>query len=132
MKVGAPTLDGLVKMTVPEGSQGGRRLRWRAQGLRQRHGGYEYQIRIILEDGTEKLSEWMNSPEQVAQAVIVVRKLQGKTCRLLIRNIICPIRPEREHILECPVMEIPSPKCIPYDFRHLRAAESRDRCALGS
>ena len=38
-KVEAPTLDGPVMMTVPEGSQGGRRLRLRGQGLKRKHGG---------------------------------------------------------------------------------------------
>ncbi|MBN1566388.1 MAG: J domain-containing protein [Acidobacteria bacterium] len=38
-KIEVPTLDGPVKMTIPEGSQGGRRLRLRGQGLRRRHGG---------------------------------------------------------------------------------------------
>jgi hypothetical protein len=39
--------------------------------------GYEYQIRIIIEDRTEELSGWMNSTEQVAQKVMVVHKLHG-------------------------------------------------------
>jgi hypothetical protein len=33
--------------------------------------GNEYQIRIVHEDGTEELGEWMNSEEQVAQAMAV-------------------------------------------------------------
>jgi hypothetical protein len=31
--------------------------------------GNEYQVNIVHEDGTEELSEWMNSQEQVAQAM---------------------------------------------------------------
>lgn len=38
-KVDVPTLDGKVKMTVPPGTQGGRRLRLRGKGLAKREGG---------------------------------------------------------------------------------------------
>jgi hypothetical protein len=93
--------------------------------------GYEYQIRNTIEDGTEKLSEWMNSTDQVARAIIVVHKLRGKTCRLLILNIIGPNGSDGERISEYPIMDIPSPPCIPCDFRYLRAADSRNRYALG-
>ena len=37
--VPVPTLDGTVEMTVPAGTQGGRRLRLRGQGLNRRRGG---------------------------------------------------------------------------------------------
>jgi DnaJ-class molecular chaperone len=50
-KIEVPTLDGLVKTTIPEGSQGGRRLRLRGQGLRRRHGGRgdQYlQLKIVI------------------------------------------------------------------------------------
>jgi DnaJ-class molecular chaperone len=50
-KVEVPTLDGPVKMTIPEGSQGGQRLRLRGQGLRRRHGsrGDQYlQLKIVI------------------------------------------------------------------------------------
>jgi DnaJ-class molecular chaperone len=50
-KIEVPTLDGPVKMTIPEGSHGGRRLRLRGQGLRRRHGarGDEYlQLKIVI------------------------------------------------------------------------------------
>jgi hypothetical protein len=35
--------------------------------------GNEYQIRIVHEDSTEELSEWMNSAEQVARVLILTR-----------------------------------------------------------
>jgi hypothetical protein len=34
--------------------------------------GNEYQIRMVREDGLEELSGWMNSTEEVAQAIIEV------------------------------------------------------------
>ena len=36
--------------------------------------GNEYQIRIVREDGIEELSGWMNSTEQVAQAMLAVHR----------------------------------------------------------
>ena len=38
-KVSVPTLEGSVDMTIPEGTQGGKRLRLRGQGLNRRGGG---------------------------------------------------------------------------------------------
>jgi hypothetical protein len=87
----------------------------------------EYRIKIILDNGAEELSEWMNSTEQVAQAIIVIHKLQGKTCWLLVRNSICPNCSDREPVVEYPIMDISSPRCIPRNFRCLRAADSRNR-----
>ncbi len=93
--------------------------------------GHEYQIRIVREDGTEELSGWMNSIEQVAQAMIVFHKPQGIACWLLARNILCPNCSDRERILEYPIMDIPSPRCSPYDSRYLQVVESRNRSNLG-
>ena len=36
--------------------------------------GNEYQVKIVHEDGTEELSAWMNSEEQVAQAMAAVHR----------------------------------------------------------
>jgi len=49
--VEVPTLDGPVRLTIPEGSQGGQRLRLRGQGLRRRQGGRgdQYlQLKIVI------------------------------------------------------------------------------------
>ncbi|HEX3685603.1 MAG TPA: DnaJ C-terminal domain-containing protein [Bryobacteraceae bacterium] len=46
-----PTLDGNVEMTIPPGTQGGRRLRLRGQGLNRRNGGRgdEYvKVKIVI------------------------------------------------------------------------------------
>jgi curved DNA-binding protein len=50
-KVSVPTLNGPVEMTIPPGSQGGRRLRLRGQGLNKRRGGRgdEYvRLKIVI------------------------------------------------------------------------------------
>jgi hypothetical protein len=91
--------------------------------------GNEYQIRIVREDGTEKLSGWTSSIEQVAQAVILARKPHGTTCWLLVRNIICPNCLEIERIIEYPIMEIPSPRYNPHDSRYIQLGGARNRCA---
>ena len=93
--------------------------------------GYEYQIRIVHEDGVAQLSAWMNSKEQVAQAMIEVHKPRGGTCWLLVRNIICPNCSGGEQVLEYPIIDIPSPRCIPHDSRYLQVVESKNRYALG-
>ena len=92
--------------------------------------GYEYQIRIVHEDGIEELSGWMNSAENVAQAMIAVHKPRDRTCWLLVRNIICSNCADRAQVLEYPILDIPSPRCIPHDSQYLREVDSRNRRAL--
>ncbi len=92
--------------------------------------GNEYQARIVREDGIEELTGWMNSTEQVAQAMLAVHMPQGKTYWLLVRNILCPNCSDREQIMEYPIMHVPSPRYIPHDSRYLQVVESRNRCAL--
>ena len=94
--------------------------------------GNEYQIRIVYQDGTEELSGLMYSAEQVAQAMLTAHRPQGKTYWLLVRNILCPDCSDRERrIMECPLMDIPSPRYMPHDSDYLQMVESRNRYALG-
>jgi hypothetical protein len=93
--------------------------------------GYEYQIRIVRENGFEKLSGWMNSAEQVAEAMISVHEPQIKTYWLLVRNITCPDCLHRAQVLEYPMIAIPSPRCIPHDSHYLQVVDSRNRYAVG-
>jgi nicotinic acid mononucleotide adenylyltransferase len=81
---------------------------WRKQ-MAHDHGN-EYQVRIIHADGTEKLSVWMNSEEQVAQAMAAVHKAQGEAYWLRKRNVLCPDCFDKEQIiiLECPITDIVS------------------------
>jgi hypothetical protein len=51
--------------------------------------GSEYQLRIVHENETEELSGWMNSQEDVAQAIIRIRKSPAKEYWLQVRNILC-------------------------------------------
>ena len=88
--------------------------------------GNEYRIRIIQENGMEELSDWMNSTEQVAQAILSVHRPQGTTYWLLVRNILCPNCSDGEQIWEYPIMHVPSPRFIPHDSRYLQVVESRN------
>jgi hypothetical protein len=93
--------------------------------------GYEYQIRIVHEDGIEELSGWVNSAEQVAQEMIAVHKQRAGAYWLLVRNITCPNCSGGEQVLEYPIIDIPSPRCIPHDSRYLQVVESKNRHAFG-
>ena len=93
--------------------------------------GNEYQIQIVHEDGTEQLSGWTNSAEQVALAMAAVHRQQGKAYWLLVRNVICPNCLDREQrIVGYPISDTPSPRCSPHDSRYLLAAGLRNRHEL--
>jgi hypothetical protein len=100
---------------------------WRKQ-IAHDHGN-EYQVRIIHADGTEKLSGWMNSEEQVAQAMAAIHRAQGEAYWLRERNVLCPDCFDKEQtiILECPITDIPSPRYCPHDSHYLVAVGSKDR-----
>ena len=94
--------------------------------------GNEYQVKIVHEDGTEELSAWMNSAEQVTQVMAAVHRPQGKGYWVRVRNVLGPNCLDREQrIVECPLADIPSSRCSPHDSRYLVAVGSRDRWALG-
>lgn len=88
--------------------------------------GNEYRIRIVRENGIEELSGWMNSIEEVAQAMLAVHKPQGTTYWLLVRNILCPNCSGAGQFWEYPIMHIPSPRFIPHDSRFLQVVELRN------
>ncbi len=91
--------------------------------------GNEYRIRSIREGGIEKLSEWMNSIEQVAQEMAMVHKLQGTSYWLQVRNILCSNCSGLEQMWEYSIMNNPSPRFIPHDSRFLQVVESRNLLA---
>jgi hypothetical protein len=88
------------------------------------HNGDEYQIRSIRQDGTVELSAWMDSTEQVAQAMATVHRSQGKASWLLVRR-------EDHIIMECPITDIPSPRNSPHDSHYMVRVGFRDRYASG-
>ena len=94
--------------------------------------GSEFQIRTIYEDGTEKLCEWMNSEELVAEAMAAVHMARRRGCWLRERNVLCPdcIEMEQHIIFECPITDIPTSRYRPHDSQYLAAVGSRNRYEL--
>ena len=93
--------------------------------------GNEYQIRIVHEDGTEELSGWMNSEEQLAQAMAAVHGARGKAYWLRERSVLCPDCCDKERIIvECLITDIPTPRYRPHDSHYLLAVGSRNRYEL--
>ena len=94
--------------------------------------GNEYQVRIVHQDGTEHLSAWMNSAEQLAQAMAAVHRAQGDAYWLRERNVLCPDCLDRVQtvIVECPIAYTPSPRYRPHDSRYLVAVGSKSRYEL--
>ena len=92
----------------------------------------EYQIRKIHEDGTEELTGWMDSEEQLAQAMAAVHRVQGKAYWLRVRNALCSecIDSEQQVIMESPIRDIPSPRYRPHNSNYLLAVGSRSRYEL--
>jgi hypothetical protein len=90
--------------------------------------GSEYQVRIVHRDGTEELSGWLHSADQVAQAITADRKPQGKAYWVRARSVICADCPDKEEgIVEFPVADLPSPRGSPHDSRYLIEVGSKSR-----
>jgi len=93
--------------------------------------GSEYQVRIVHEDGTEELSGWLSSAEQVAQAIAASHRPQAKAYWLLERNVLCLTCPDRgERVMEYPLTDIPSPRGSPHDSHYLVDVGSKSRYEL--
>ena len=90
--------------------------------------GKEYQVRIVHEDGTEDLSGWMTSEEQVAPALAAIHRPQGTAYWLRQRNVLCPdCREGDQGISEYPLTGIPSARYRSHDSGYLVAAGWRNR-----
>jgi|SRR5579862_5517 len=51
--------------------------------------GFEYQVRIVYEDESEKLSGWMSCPEEAAHWISGPRRRQAKAYWLQVQDILC-------------------------------------------
>ena len=75
--------------------------------------GREYQVKVIDEDGTEALSEWIEH-ENVEQTMVALRKPQARAYWLRERNVTlanCPLCRDREMaIAEYPLTDCLSPR----------------------
>ena len=92
----------------------------------------EYQIKIAHEDGTEELTGWMDSEEQLAQAMATVHNVQGRAYWLRVRSGVCSdcIDTEQQVVMESPITDIPSPRYRPHNSNYLLATGSRNRYEL--
>jgi hypothetical protein len=76
--------------------------------------GSEYQVKVIHEDGTEALSEWIEQ-ENVAHTMAALRKPQARAYWLRERNVTvaaCPLCRDRgTAIAEYPLTDCLSPWC---------------------
>ena len=90
--------------------------------------GNEYQVRIVHEDGTEELSGWMKSAEQVAPALAAIHRPHGNAYWLRGRTVLCPDCLESDQgIWECPLTGIPSSRYSPHDSGYLQAVGWKNR-----
>ena len=85
---------------------------------------HEYQVVIVHQDGTEEVSRWMKSEEQVAQTMAAAHPAQSNACWLRERNN------AQQIVLECRITDIPSPRFYPHDSGYLLAVGSRNRWEL--
>ena len=91
--------------------------------------GIEFQVKVIHEDGTEALSEWIEQ-ENVAQTVTALRKPQARAYWLRERNVrvpACPLcRDKQTAIAEYPLTDCLSPRSHPLDSSYLVLTGSKD------
>src|ERR1017187_6552976 len=91
--------------------------------------GSEYQVKVIHEDGTEVLSEWIEHGN-VAQTMAALRTPQARACWLRERNVTvaaCPLCRDRETaIAEYPLTDCLSPRSHPHDSSYLVLTGSKD------
>jgi hypothetical protein len=94
--------------------------------------GSDYQVRVINEDGTEALSEWIDHGN-VAQTLACLRKPQAKAYWLRERNIAvaaCPLCQDIEAtIVEYPLTDCLSLRSHPHDSDYLVSTGLKDPSA---
>jgi len=94
--------------------------------------GSEYQVKVIHEDGTEQLSEWIEQGN-IVYTMAALHKPQSRAYWLRERNItvpFCPLCREIETaVTEYPLTDCLSPRSHPHDSTYLvltGAKEPRD------
>ncbi len=91
--------------------------------------GIEYQIKVIHENGTEVLSEWIE-PGNVAQTMGALRKPQARAYWLRERDVTlatCSLCRNRETaIAEYPLTGCLSPRISPHDSSYLVSMGAKD------
>jgi hypothetical protein len=98
------------------------------QQMAHNHGN-EFQVRVVHVDGTEELSRWMDSEEQLAQAMVAFHRARNRAYWLRERNVFCPdcLDEKRDIVVECPISYTPSPRNRPHDSQYLVAVGVKNR-----
>lgn len=95
--------------------------------------GSEYQVKVIHEDGTEVLSEWIKQ-EDIAYTMAALRKPQARAYWLRERNVKVPFcalcREIETSVTECPVTDHLSPRSHVHDSSYLALTGAKDPCDL--
>jgi len=91
--------------------------------------GIEYQIKVIHEDGTEVLSEWIELGN-VDQTMAALRRPEARAYLLRERSVTvpaCPLcRDKQTAIVEYPLADCLSPRSHPHDSSYLVLTGSKD------
>jgi hypothetical protein len=91
--------------------------------------GIECQIKVIHEDGTEVLSEWIE-PRNVDQTAAALRRPEARAYWLRERNVTvaaCPLCRDKETVIvEFPLTDSLSPRSHPHDSNYLLVTGARD------
>jgi len=97
------------------------------------HHGIEYQIKVIHEDGTEELSEWIEQGN-VAYTMAALHKPQARSYWLRERDVtapLCPLcRDIETAVIEYPLTESLSPRSHPHDSSYLVLTGAKERYDL--
>jgi hypothetical protein len=95
--------------------------------------GSEYQVKVIHEDGTEELSEWVDQGK-ITFTMAALRKPRITAYWLRERNVavpFCPLCLDREtEVNEYPVADSLSPRTHPHDSSYLVLMGAKDPHAL--
>ena len=95
--------------------------------------GSEYQVKVIHEDGTEELSEWIEQGS-VAYTMAALHKPKARAYTLRERNItvpFCPLcRDIETAVTEYPLTDCLSPRSHPHDSSYLVLTGAKDRYDL--
>jgi len=89
--------------------------------------GSEYQLRVVLPDGTEHVTDWFE--EKQIQVTMSAVQGRGKSCWLRVRKVVCVQCADSEECLiaEYPVAQTGSSRNRPHDSGYLMAAGVRNR-----
>jgi hypothetical protein len=93
--------------------------------------GNQYQVVFVRRDGREELSEWLHCVELVAEAIAAGCKPQDKAYWLRAQSVFCPdCTNAAQTMVECPIANVPSPRCSPHDSRYLVETGTKSRYEL--